>query len=450
MTEQPAEDLNPLSVAHRQFERVLPLTEDLHGWRGITEWLFTPDRIIKVELPVMMDDGFLHIFNGYRVLHSDIRGPGKGGIRYHQRVNEDEVTALAVWMTWKCALVDVPFGGAKGGVECDPKSMSPGELERITRRYAAALGDNIGPHTDIPAPDVYTDEQTMAWFYDTYSMMHPGQNNLPVVTGKPVDIGGSVGRRGATARGLFFVTEHLLQLGAVPGISDLSDLAIAVQGFGKVGATAVRLFHEAGARIVAVSDSGGGSYDRNGIDLLKLETHKADTGTVADLHGSDKLEAGEILGVECDILVPAGLESQITSLNAADVKARLVVEGANGPTTPEADLILLERGVTLVPDILANAGGVVVSYFEWVQNLENQQWSESEVIERLRQKMRRATEQVITTRSRLVDALPQYWERWHAVAPDWPEIPPVDLRTAALVVAVDRCRRAALMRGVWP
>ena len=450
MGEQPAEDLDLLSVARSQFDRVRPLSDDVHGWRGIAQWLFTPDRIIKVELPVMMDDGFLHIFSGYRVLHSDVRGPGIGGIRYHPGITQDEVTALAVWMTWKCALVDVPFGGAKGGVECDPQSMSPGELERITRRYATALGDNIGPHIDIVAPDLYTDEQTMAWFYDTYSIMHPHRNNLPAVTGKPVDIGGSLARKGAAALGLVYVTELLLQLGCVPGITDLSDLSVAVQGFGEVGAAAVRRFREAGARIVAVGDSSGGIYDRNGIDISKLEAHKADTGSVANLHGTDKLEEKEILGVECDILVPAALESQITSKNAADVKARLVVEGANGPVTPEADLILAERGVTVVPDILANAGGIIVSYFEWVQNLENQQWSKREVIDRLRRKLHRATEEVVTTRSTLVDALPEYRERWHEVAPHWPEIPPVDLRTAALVAAVGRCKRTGLLRGVWP
>jgi glutamate dehydrogenase/leucine dehydrogenase len=450
MTQQPAEDLDLLSVAHRQFDQVRPLTEDLHGWRGMAEWLLTPDRVIKVELPIRMDDGFLHIFKGFRVLHSDVRGPGKGGIRYHQRVTQDQATALATWMTWKCALVDVPFGGASGGVECDPQSMSPGELERITRRYAAALGDDVGPHIDIPAPDLYTDEQTMAWFYDTYSMMHPHQNNLPVVTGKPMDMGGSAGRRGAAALGLVYVSELLLQMGVVPGITDLSDRAIAVQGFGDVAAPAIWRFHEAGARIVAVSDTGGGSYDRNGIDLPKLVSHKADTGTVAGLDGSEKLENGEILSVECDILVPAALESRITSQNAVDVKARLIVEGANGPTTPEADRILAERGVTLVPDILANAGGVIVSYFEWVQNLENQQWTEHEVTEKLQRKLRRATEQVITAQSTLADNLPEYRERWYAVAPNWPEIPPVDLRMAALTVAVDRCHRATLMRGVWP
>jgi glutamate dehydrogenase (NAD(P)+) len=311
--------------------------------------------------------------------------------------------------------------------------MSPGELERITRRYATALGDNIGPHIDIVAPDLYTDEQTMAWFYDTYSIMHPHRNNLPAVTGKPVDIGGSLARKGAAALGLVYVTGLMLQQGCVPGITDLSGLSVAVQGFGEVGATAVHRFREAGARIVAVGDSSGGIYDRNGIDLSKLEAHKADTGSVANLPGTDKLEEKEILGVECDILVPAALESQITSQNAADVKARLVVEGANGPVTPEADLVLAERG-----------------YFEWVQNLENQQWSKSEVIDRLRRKLRRATEEVMTTRSTLVDALPEYRERWHEVAPHWPEIPPVDLRTAALVVAVGRCRRTGLLRGVWP
>jgi glutamate dehydrogenase (NAD(P)+) len=445
-----SEDLDLLSVAQRQFQRVLPLTRELRGWRGIAEWLFRPDRIIQVEIPILRDDGFLYSYSGYRVLHSNVRGPTTGGIRYHKTVTQNQVTALAMWTTWKCALVDIPFGGARGGIDCDPNSMSQGELERVTRRYTTALGDNIGPHTDIPSPDLYTNEQTMAWIYDTYSMTHPHQNNLPVVVGKPVDMGGSAGRSVATAQGLVDVTGLLIERGLVPQIRSLSDASIGIQGFGDVGATVAHRFQEAGARIVAVGDSKGGTYERNGIDLPRLQAHRADTGSVSGLPGTENLEPGEIIGIDCDILVPAALETQITSQNAPEVKARLIVEGADAPTTPEADLILAERGVTLVPDILANAGSVVVGYFEWVQNLENQQWTEDDVVERLQRKMRRAVEHVLLTRARLIENLPNYRKRWQSVMPDWPEIPPIDLRTAALVIAVDRCHRAALLRGVWP
>jgi glutamate dehydrogenase (NAD(P)+) len=446
----PSEDLDLLSVAHRQFQRVLPLTENLRGWRGIAEWLFKPDRIIKVEIPILRDDGFLYIYSGYRVLHSNVRGPTTGGLRYHPTVTQDQITALAMWMTWKCALADIPFGGARGGVDCDPSSMSQGELEKVTRRYVTALGDNIGPHVDIPAPDLYTNEQTMAWIYDTYSMTHSQQNNLPVVVGKPLDMSGSAGTKTAAAFGLLEVTERLIEHGLGPQMTSLSDLAVAIQGFGDIGNTVSQRFQEAGARIVAVGDSKGGSYNRDGIDLPNLRTHRADTGSVSGLAGSEKLEPGEVMTVECDILVPAALETQITSLNAPEIKARMIVEGADAPITPEADLILSERGVVVVPDILANAGAAIVGYFEWVQNLENQQWSEGEIQTRLRHKIRKATDQVLGTRARLIDNFPRYRDQWQRAVPDWPEIPPVNLRTSALVSAVDRCHRAALLRGVWP
>jgi len=365
-------------------------------------------------------------------------------------VSEDEMKALATWMSWKCALTDVPFGGAKGGVACDVKELSEPEKRRITRRFIASLGDDIGPHTDIPAPDLYTDAQTMAWVYDTYSMMHPGQNNFPVVTGKPLDLGGSAGREAATAQGLFYVFEHLLSLGALAPLDALAGTEVALQGFGNVGRNAARIFDREGARIVAISDSRGGVFHPAGLDLAALERHKDETGSVVGLPGTKALDPDEVLEVPCDVLIPAALETQINAGNAEGVRARVIVEGANGPTTPEADDILHNRGVTIVPDILSASGGVVVSYFEWVQNQANEQWSEAEVNERLRTKMLLATDATVTTRAAILDRLGEYQAAWSRIRPDDPPLPPPTLRTAAHVVAVQRCRRAMEQRGVWP
>ncbi len=450
MTTTVQEDLDLHRIARTQFDRAVPFVDELTGWRGVAEWLFEPDRIVEVTLPVEMDDGFVHTFQGYRVLHSGVRGPGKGGIRFHPDAGVSEVKALATWMTWKCALVDVPFGGAKGGVVCDPRRLSRREKEHITRRFTSALGDLIGPFTDIPAPDLYTDSQTMAWIYDTYSMMHPGKANLPVVTGKPPSLGGLPARAGATGQGLYFVVEHFLELGGIPGIDGLDGAKIAIQGFGGAGRYAAGFLREAGAVIVGVSDSTGGVYSADGIDLVQLGRHKDATGSVVGLTGTESTGAAGILEVPCDILIPAALESQITAENAGRVMAGLVVEAANGPTTPAADAILSERGITVVPDILANAGGVVVSYFEWAQNIENQQWDDDSVVAKLRTKMRLATEAVMARRASLEGSLDRYRERWAEVMPSAPEIPVPDLRTAAHVVAVQRCREAALQRGVWP
>lgn len=444
------EDHNLFNIAHQQFLRAVPFTDEPQGWRGIAEWLFEPDRIIKVTFPIVMDDGYVHVFRGYRVVHSTLRGPAKGGIRFHPSVGEDEIKALAVWMSWKCALVEIPFGGAKGGVRCDPPQLSEGERARITRRYIAALGDDIGPHTDIPAPDLYTDEQTMAWVYDTYSMMHPGENNLPVVTGKPLNLGGTPGRTEATAQGAVYVTEHLLEMGALPGVEGLRGATVAIQGFGKVGRNAARMFEKAGATVVAVSDSQGGIHDPDGLEVARVEEQKDTAGSVAGLTATKQLGPGEVLEVPCDILVPAALENQITADNVARIDTRLVLETANGPTTPTADVALAERGIEVVPDILANAGGVVVSYFEWVQNLENQQWEEREIQDRLRSKMQRATEQVVATRARLREGLPDYQQQWRRLQPQAAEVGPPDLRTSAHVVAMSRCRRAGHLRGIWP
>jgi len=445
-----AEDLNPHHVARHQFMQSVPFADDLHGWRGVSEWLFEPERIISVSLPVVMDDGFVHTFHGYRVLHNTARGPGKGGIRFHPQVDADEVKALATWMTWKCAVLDIPFGGAKGGVQCDPTTMSVEEKRRVTRRFVAALGDNIGPHTDIPAPDVYTDAMTMAWIYDTYDMMHPGRNNLPVVTGKPLDVGGIPGRSTATAQGVVYCTEHFLDIGGLPGMESVEGCRVVIQGFGNAGRHAAFIFRDLGAVIVGVSDSQGGVYDPDGLDLPAVEAQKKETGTVVGAPGTRKVGAREILEQPCDILVPAALENQITADVAPRVQARLIAEAANGPTTPRADEILSARGIPVLPDILANAGGVVVSYFEWVQNLQNEQWTLDAVNERLRKKMYRATEEVVTRHATLVGSIDTYRERWAKVRPEDPALRVPDLRTAAMLIAVSKCRQTVAERGVWP
>ena len=446
----PTENLDLADIAHRQFERAVPFLHPLAGLRGMAGLLFRPEKVIKMTLPVVMDDGFVHNFDAWRVLHDNVRGPGKGGFRFHPSVTESEVTALATWMTWKCALTDIPFGGAKGGVQCDPKRMSINEKRRLTRRYIAALGDDLGPYTDVPAPDLYTNAQTMAWAYDTYSMMHPGENNLPVVTGKPLDLGGSEGRATATAQGNFFVFEHMLSRGAFPELRGMRGLEVAIQGFGNAGRNAAKIYGAAGARIVAVSDSRGGIYDPDGLDLIAVEQHKDSTGSVIDLPGTKPLGPKEVLEIECDVLVPAALENQITSDNAGDVQAKVIVEAANGPATPEADDILHERGVAVVPDILAASGGVVVSYFEWAQNLANEHWEASEIQERLHKKMVAATNAMITTRAALLDRLEEYRRAWSEARPGLPEVLRPDYRIAAHVVAMQRCRSATEQRGIWP
>ncbi len=444
------ENLNLWHIARTQFERAAPFIDDLHGWRGIAEWLFEPERTVRVTLPVVMDDGYVHLFSGYRVLHSQVLGPGKGGIRFHPNVDEDEVKALAAWMTWKCALVEIPFGGAKGGVQCDPTALSAEEKQRLTRRFIAALNHDIGPHTDIPAPDLYTGEATMAIVYDTYAMMHPGDNNLPAVTGKPLNLGGSHGRAAATAQGVVFATEHYLQVGGLPGLSGLAGTTIAIQGFGNAGRNAARLFHDAGAKVVAVSDTKGGIYDPHGLDVTAVAEHKDSTGSVVDLPGTKPLAPMEVLEVPCDVLVPAAIECQIRLENVDRLQTRLIVEAANGPVTPAADVRLAARKVALLPDILANAGGVIVSYYEWVQNLQNQQWEEHDVVERLRTKMHRAVEQVVTRCAALRQGLNGYSEAWSAARPTEPPLPLPDLRTAAYSISLERLRLATKQRGVWP
>jgi glutamate dehydrogenase (NAD(P)+) len=422
-------------IAQHQFDRALSWIDDLKS--GLIDYLVTPKRTVHVRFPIHMDDDSVQTFHGFRVLHNTARGPGKGGIRYHPDVTEHEVAALAALMTWKTALVDVPFGGAKGGVVCNPKELSRAELRRITRRFVIELGDAIGPYTDIPAPDVYTNEQTMAWVYDTFDVFHRGQNNRAVVTGKPLRLGGSLGRDAATGRGCLNATERFLQHGICEGIDSLAGLRVAIQGLGNVGSHAMRLFHEAGARIVCVSDSQGGVADDEGLDPDEVMAHKAENGTVVGLPETKTITNEDLLTWDCDILIPAALECQILENNADKVRAKLVVEAANAPVSPEADEILQERGVVVLPDIVANGGGVVVSYFEWVQNLENQQWPLDEVERKLKHKIEAA-----------VDALVARWQhirdnnsRDDGAAPT--------LRDAALVEAIRRLSEVILQRDIW-
>ena len=434
-----AESLDLFVNATQQFERALSWVDGIK--EGIVDFLLNPKRTIHVRFPVNMDDGSTKTFHGFRVLHSDVRGPGKGGIRYHPGVTEAEVTALAAFMTWKTAVVDIPYGGGKGGVVCDPKNLSRRELRKITRRFVVELGDNIGPHTDVPAPDVYTNAQTMAWIYDTFDRMHPGENNLAVVTGKPLEIGGSLGRDEATARGSWYATEQLLKRDAVPGLDSLEGARVAVQGYGNAGSIAARLFHDAGGVIVAVSDSRGGISNDEGLDPRAVFAHKEETGSVVGYPGSTLISNEDVLAYDCDILIPAALECQVRVDNAHNVKAKLIVEDANGPLTAAADEVLQQRNVLVLPDILANAGGVVVSYFEWVQNLENQQWSLEKVEKRLNAKMCRAVDETVDR----FNELQARYEGGHNKGLQGPT-----LRDAALVSAIHRIATVVLQRDIWP
>ncbi len=434
-----SEELNLFVNAQRQFERALTWIDDLKV--GLIDYMINPQRTLHVRFPVHMDDGSIKTFHGFRVLHNRVRGPGKGGIRYHPDVTEAEVTALATFMTWKTAVVDIPFGGGKGGIICNPKELSRNELRRITRRFVTELGDNIGPYIDIPAPDVYTDQQTMAWIYDTFDMMHPGDNNLAVVTGKPLDIGGSLGRNEATARGSLYATQQLLKHGVVPGLETLEGATVAVQGYGNAGAIAARLFHEVGAKIVAVSDSRGAIASDAGLDPMQVLHYKEETGSVIGYPGSTAITNEELLAYECDVLIPAALECQIREDNANDVKAKLIVEDANGPLTFTADKILQEKNVVVLPDIVANAGGVVVSYFEWVQNLENQQWDLDKVETKLQNKMNRAVDDTVEVWNGLLE---RHEDGFNGKKPA-----PI-LRDAALVMAIKRLATVILQRDIWP
>jgi len=389
---------------------------------GIWKVLTHPKRQIVVSCPVEMDSGDVEVFTGYRVQYNIALGPAKGGIRFHPTVALDEVTALAAWMTWKCAVAQVPFGGGKGGVACDPTRMSRRELERLTRRYIAEIVDAIGPDKDIPAPDVNTNDQVMAWVMDTYSM-HVGATTTAVVTGKPIELGGSAGRRDATGRGVSIVAREAARHVGF----EVAGSRVAIQGFGNVGSVSAVLLQRMGARIVAVTDWKGGVYDERGLDVDAMVEYARQHRTIEGFSGGQPLTNDELFRLDADILVPAALENQITMTNACDVRARLVIEGANGPTTPEAHRVLHERGVFVVPDIVANAGGVTASYFEWVQNRHGYFWSEEEVNERLERRIMTAFETVVKTARRYR----------------------VDLRTAAYVVAIDRVATVTRMRGMY-
>ena len=419
------EDLNPFRIAQAQFARA---ARHVRASEGMLENLAHPERTIRIDFPVKMDDGAMRVFTGYRVQHNNARGPFKGGIRYHPDVTEDEVKALAAWMTWKTAVMDVPFGGAKGGVVCDPKKLSTDEKRGITRRFISQLGGAIGPMVDIPAPDVYTDATTMAWIFDTYDMTHKGQNNLPVVTGKPLELGGSHGRATATARGCIFCVEEAIARGLVEGVASLAGARVVVQGFGNAGSYAAMFAHRAGARIIAVSDSSGAISCASGVDPAALLAHKEKTGTVAGFPGTSPISSAELLETDCEVLIPAALENQITADNAGRVRAKLVAEAANGPTTPAADEVLQRRGIPVVPDILANGGGVTVSYYEWVQNIQDEQWDEATVEAKLRKK-------VVSAFHKVFDIAAE-----KKVAP----------RTAAYVLALDRVAHVTELRGIWP
>jgi len=390
---------------------------------GITEKFKNCKRELTVNFPVRMDDGTVKIFTGYRIEHNTDRGPGKGGIRYHPDVNLDETKALAAWMTLKCAVVNLPFGGAKGAVVCNPKTLSQSELERLTRRYASEISIIIGPESDIPAPDVGTNPQIMAWIMDTYSM-NKGYSVLGVVTGKPLEIGGGKGRFEATGRGCAICS----QLAAKHLGLNLEKATIAIQGFGNVGGTTASVLSGYGSRIIAISDSSGGVYNIKGLDIKGLLRHKKETGSVIDFKDSDNITNNELFQLECDILLPAALEGAICARNASSIKAKMIVEGANGPTTAEADKILGERRIFIIPDILANAGGVVVSYFEWVQGTQCFFWREDEVNNRLQEIMDNAFHEVLEISQR----------------------EQVTMRNAAYILAIDRLARAVQIRGIFP
>jgi glutamate dehydrogenase (NAD(P)+) len=413
------QEINPWEAQAARFDfaaRKLNLDE------GLWKVLRYPSREIIVHFPVGMDNGRIEVFTGYRVQHSQARGPGKGGIRYSPDVTLDEVRALASWMTWKCAVVNIPFGGAKGGVICDPKNMSQGELERMTRRYTAEIIEFLGPEKDVPAPDVNTNEQTMAWIMDTYSM-HMRQTVTAVVTGKPLNIGGSRGRKEATGRGIMVVCEEALKYLNIAR----AGCRVIIQGFGNVGSNAARLMQDRGYKVIGIGEYDGGLFNPNGIDVCALEEHKLRNGTVLGFRGAEPTPTSELLTAECEILIPAATENVITSRNAEKIRARIVCEGANGPTTAVADEILADKKVFIIPDILANAGGVTASYFEWVQDRQGYFWKESEVNERL--------ESIL---AESFDDVTRYAEA-HAV----------NNRIAAYMLAIDRVAFTIKQRGIY-
>ncbi len=414
------ENLNPFDIAKQQF---LTAAEIIGLDESLKAVLINPKRQLLVSIPVKMDDGTIQVFEGFRVQHNVARGPAKGGIRYHPQVTLDEVRALAAWMTWKCATVDIPYGGGKGGIRVDPHSLSTNELERLTRRYATEIAPIIGPNIDIPAPDVYTNEQTMAWIMDTISMFS-GSSQISIVTGKPLNLGGSQGRAEATARGCQFVVREACKLLGI----NLAGARVVVQGYGNAGSIAARLLNEDGAKVIAVSDSRGGVFNADGLDPSAVMRHKNENGSVAGYSGSEAISPSDMLALECEVLIPAALENEITMENAAKIRARIIAEAANGPVTPGADRILFDNGVFGIPDILANAGGVTVSYFEWVQDRSGFFWENREVDAYLEKRMIRAFHDV------------------HSMSQRYK----VDMRTGAYCLAIDRVAEATRMRGIFP
>lgn len=413
--------INLLESVYRQLDTtaaIIDLDPNIH------EILKYPKKVLTVSIPVIMDDDRVHVFRGYRVQHNDARGPYKGGIRYHPYVNLDEVTALAMLMTWKCAVVDVPYGGAKGGVTCHPETLSLGERERLTRRYAFMISQIIGPYQDVPAPDIATNAQTMAWILDTYSQLQ-GYLVPGVVTGKPISVGGSEGREAATARGLTYCLHEAM---SHLNLGSTSDTNVAIQGFGNVGGNTARILHDQGYTIVAVSDISGGVYNPDGLNPQHVLDHVHQHGQINGYPNANNITNQQLLELPCDVLIPAAVENQLTRDNADDIKAKVIVEGANGPTSPKGHKILREKNVFVIPDILANAGGVIVSYLEWVQNLNREHWGIDKVHARLKNRITQSFDHVLN--------LAAEYE--------------TDLRNAANILAVQRVANAGKLRSVWP
>jgi glutamate dehydrogenase/leucine dehydrogenase len=413
--------IDPFEVALEQLDEAAKLIKLDNGLHQI---LAHPKRVLIVSIPVRLDNNEIRVFTGFRSQHNDARGPYKGGIRYHPQVTIEEVKALSMWMTWKCAIADIPYGGGKGGVICNPKQMSDLELERMTRRYAYAIADIIGPHTDIPAPDVYTGGKEMAWIMDTYSALKGNYVQPEVITGKPLAIGGSLGRTEATGRGLSFTVREA----ATKLKLNMHTATVAVQGFGNAGQFAAQFLEEQGAKVIAVSDSKGGVYNKNGIQIGALRKHKEKKGSVVGFPESKLITNEEVLETDCTLLIPAALENQITKKNAPKISAKIVAEAANGPTTPEADDILYKNKTLVIPDVLANGGGVTVSYFEWLQNLRRESWSENQVNEMLDKNITRAFSDIYTTHDKYQ----------------------VNMRKASTVLAINRVVDAIKIRGLWP
>jgi len=416
-----ASAINPYQTAVQQLDEASKLIKLDDGMRQV---LANPKRVLTVSLPIKMDNNKIKVFTGFRSQHNDARGPYKGGIRYHPQVSIDEVKALSMWMTWKCAVADIPYGGGKGGIICNPKEMSEDELERLTRRYAYAISDIIGPRTDIPAPDVYTGGKEMAWIMDTYSALKGNYMQPEIITGKPLALGGSLGRTEATGRGLSFTVREAAKRLKI----NMNTATVVVQGFGNAGQYSAQFLEEQGAKVIAVSDSNGGVSNKDGIQVGALRKHKEKKGSVVGFPGTRPISNQDLVEMECTILVPAALENQITSKNAGKIKAKIIAEAANGPTTPDADDILYKNGIMVIPDILANGGGVTVSYFEWLQNLRREYWKEDEVNQRLDRNISKAFSDVYETHD-------QYT---------------VNMRKASTLLAIKRVVEATKIRGIWP